>query len=80
MGKRQVERLTRPGSEKDGLHSAPSLHRSCPSGGRSSLPPSPGESSPLQGCWEDKGTEGPGLPTAQGGRGVATLRIFHHVL
>ena len=32
MGRRQAERLTRPGNEKDGLHSAPSLHGSCPSG------------------------------------------------
>lgn len=80
MGKRQVERLTRLGNEKDGLHSAPSPHGSYPSGGCSSLPPSLGASSPLRGCWEDKGTEGPGLPTAQGGHGAAALRIFHHVL
>ena len=80
MGRRQVERLTRPGNKKDGLHSAPSLHGSCPSGGRGSLPPSLGASSPLWGSWEDKGTEGPGLLTVLGRRGVAVLRMFHHVL
>lgn len=60
MGKRQVESLTGPGSEKGGPHPAPSLHRSCPSGVCSSLPPSLGDRYLLWGCWEEKGAERPG--------------------
>ena len=35
----QVERLTTEAIKKDGLHPAPSFHKSCPSRGHSSLPP-----------------------------------------
>lgn len=80
MGKQQVESLTGPGSEKGRPHPAPSLHRSCPSGVCSSLPPLPGRQVPALGLLGGEGRRTAREPTALGRRGVAALCPFHHTL